>query len=389
MIPTTMRSQKSILIIPSSAMPLEGHKLREREIAHHLTRFYRVYYLSWGVTKKKDIFSRLKVARRDFLRTPEVYQEGGLYVVRLPMLRGPFRVVRCHNRLWLSRLIRELVPNFVLSASTFLHPLPRRGGMVYCYDFSDIPTTERDGPLYRRIINRHVRSEVKKADLLTAVSHKLVEYIKQRYGRLAHYLPNGTDIAKFEEVSWEEVEKIREWFGLGRKFVIGYIGYFGGWSGLNFAIEVYRKLKDHVKDAVLFIVGSGEEVDRYKDRSEEGVIFTGAVDQTEVHKYFCSIDVGILTSPLVGFRDYSFPIKVIEYSAARKMVVSTPISELKRINLPNVLLAEYGSLDEWVRALMRVKETTWDPSWDQVIEKYDWGRICRKLVELLEGLSRR
>jgi len=226
-----------------------------------------------------------------------------------------------------------------------------------------------------------------KADFLTAVSHRLVEYVEQEYGRLAYYLPNGVDIAEFEGISQEEVGEIRERFGIVGKFVIGYIGYFGGWSGLGFAVEVYKKFKGYVEDAVLFVVGSGEEVDRYRGRAVDGVIFAGAVDQDEIYKYFCSIDVGILTSPLAGFRDYSFPMKVIEYSAARKMVVSTPISELRRIKLPNVILVEYGTIDGWVAALMKAMETSWSPSWDEVIKEYDWKRICQRLVRLLESYA--
>ncbi len=382
-----MKSLKSILIIPPSAMPSGRHKHREKEIAHHLAGFYWVYYLSWRVPENRDFFSRFKTAWQDFFQKPETYHEEDLNIVRLPMLRGPFEAIGYYNQAWLSRLIRNLAPDFVLSASTFLHPLPKRDGMVYCYDFPDIPTTEADNPFYQRIINQHVRSEINKADVLTAVSHSLVEYLERQYGRPVHYLPNGGDMAKFKGVSQEEVEKIRGRFGLGGKFVIGYIGYFGGWSGLNFAIEVYKRFKSYVKDAVLFIVGSGEEVERYRGQGQEGIVFTGAVDQTQVHKYFCSIDVGILTSPLVGFRDYSFPIKVIEYSAARKMVVSTPIAELKHIRLPNILLAEYGLVDEWVATLMKAKETPWDSSWDTAIGEYDWGRICQKLVELLESYA--
>ena len=382
-----MEARRSVLVIPPSFVTLGSYRRRDRELARRLTEFYEVYYLSWRVPEDRTLLSRVRAGWDDLLRSPTVYQEEGLNIVHLPTLRGPFEVAGVYNRAWLSKLIRQISPSYIFNASTYLHPLPRLKDAVYCYDFHDLPVA--NSFLYRRIIDRHVRTEIRKADLLTAVSHGIVEYLEHKYGRSVHYLPNGADMPRFEGVTQDEVEGIRRRFGLVGKFVIGYIGYFGGWSGLDFAVEVYKKFKGHIEDAVLFVVGSGEEVDKHRNRSEEGVIFAGAVDQDEVHKYFCSIDVGILTSPPAGFRNYSFPMKVIEYSAARKMVVSTPLAELKRINLPNVLLAEYGSVDEWVRALMKVKGTPWDPSWDQVIEKYDWGRICRKLVELLEGRSHR
>lgn len=208
------RKLRSILVIPPSGMTFGTYKRRQSEIARHLAGFYRVYYLYWQVSQRRDLLSRIRVAWRDPFRRLSVRGEGNFSTVQLPMLRGPFKLTEIYNQAWLARLIDELSPDFVFSASTFLHPLPKRNNIVYCYDFRDIPTTEMDNFFYRRRIRRHVRGEVKKADLLTAVSHRLIEYIEREYGQPTYYLPNGVDMAEFEGIPAEEVDSIRERFGL-------------------------------------------------------------------------------------------------------------------------------------------------------------------------------
>jgi len=238
----------------------------------------------------------------------------------------------------------------------------------------------------QRFINGFVNNEVKKANLVTAVSHSLAELIEKKYQRRVHYLPNGTSISKFQSVSQKEIDDLKIMYNLQNKFVIGYIGNFGKWSGLDFAIQVFQRFKKETPNAILFIVGPGEEIERCKKKySGNDIVFTGSVDRNDIYKYFRCIDIGILTSPLIGFRDYSFPIKVIEYSAAKKIVVSTPVAELLHIKLPNVIFAKYGSVEDWIDALKNAKLKKWDSAWDRIIREYDWRVICQKLVELLEG----
>jgi len=383
-----IKSKKSILVIPPSALSPSKHKIRERELAEHLSEFYQVYYLSWTVPEERDIFSRFKALWHDLNRKEKVYRENKLHIVELTMLRRPLFAARHFNQIQTTRLIQRLNPDYVLSGSTFLHPVVTDRRIIYCYDFYDIPTSEMDSFWIRRLINSFVRNEVKKADLVTAVSHNLAEVVEKTYRKSVHYLPNGTSLSKFQSVLQKEICNLKNIYNLQNKFVIGYIGNFGKWSGLDFAIKVFQRFKQEIKNAVLFIVGPGEDVERYKRKYlKDGIVFTGIVDRNDIYKYFQCIDIGILTSPLIGFRDYSFPIKVIEYSAARKIVVSTPVAELRQIKLPNVLLTEYGSVDEWVTALMKARELIWNSSWDQVIEEYDWRTISQKLVELFESCS--
>lgn len=373
-----------MLVIGPSAMMPGKYRIRERELAEHLAAFYEVYYLSWKVPERHTLSSRARALWHDFVRDLNIRPEGAIHIAELSMLRRPFFAALWYNTMQLSALIRYLNLDIVLNGSNFLYLFPSNGA-IYCYDFRDVPVTESESWWFRTVVPLLLRRETRKAHLVTAVSRRLSEYLERLYGVDVWYLPNGMYLSAFCSVSEAEIDAARRRYGLQGKFVIGYIGNFGKWAGLDFAVQVFEEFQRDINNAALFIVGPGEEVERCrKIYASEDIVFTGGIDRVDVYRYFRCMDVGILSSPLAGFRDYSFPIKVIEYSAAKKMVVSTPVDELKRINLPNVYFAEYGSVEQWVDALKRAKEHAWQPAWDEVIRAYDWGKICEGLKERLE-----
>src|SRR5204862_3659669 len=59
----------------------------------------------------------------------------------------------------------------------------------------------------------------------------------------------------------------------------------------------------------------------------------------EVAAYFKATDVGLYPGDANAYFDAACPIKVLEYSAAGRPVVATDLAELRRLALPNVLLA--------------------------------------------------
>ena len=377
---------KKLLIIPDLP-PAINIKRSEWEIAKCMTEFCKVYYLSWEVADKQAFFSRAEVALKSLFPPKISKTQDGVTVVQLPMLRRPLGVARLFNQWQLKRFLIESQIDIVLNASTYFYSVPDLRNLIYWYDFRDIPSSRPDSH-YGKLIYQHTEQEVKKADIISAVSYNLIDFIKERYHRDAHYFPNGATFADFERVGQFEINQNKAQYGFRGKFIIGYISHFGPWSNLSFAIDVFKALKREMSDAALFIVGPGEEVDRLKDKTDsEDIVFTGAIKPKEIHRYFCTLDVGILTSPLSGFRDMSFPIKIIEYGAARKMAVSTPLSELKRVKFPNVIFASPGNIDEWKAALKQARNTEWQDEWDDQLKQYDWKTICRDFYNVIEQIK--
>ena len=227
--------------------------------------------------------------------------------------------------------------------------------------------------------------ESRKADYITACSCSLRDYVKANFSKDAVYVPNGADFSVFRSVSPSEVRAIRKKHSSEGKFVIGYIGNLGEWVDIELLIESYLIFRKKFSPSSLWIVGGGYYLDKYKKRfSQEDIVFTRAVPREEVASYFCALDIGVNPSRKSIFQDKAFHIKLVEYAAARKIVISTPLQELGYSKFPHVLLRE--PLPEvWAEAFMHAKGLVWDEQWDNLSRIYDWERIAEEFSGLIEG----
>jgi len=179
------------------------------------------------------------------------------------------------------------------------------------------------------------------------------------------------------------VAELRRSLGLDGKFVIGYVGNLGSYTGVDFLLDAFRAVRQRIPEAALLLVGPAEY---WRDRIEaargEGVIWTGPVAPGEVAEYFNALDVGVLAQEKTLGTELAFQIKVVEYSACRKFVVSTPLLTWERLAWPNVFLAELR-IDAWVDALLRACRAEWRPEWDALVAPYDWNALADRIASVM------
>jgi len=148
-------------------------------------------------------------------------------------------------------------------------------------------------------------------------------------------------------------------------------------------VRLHPGILHRVLRVALLLVGPAEY---WRDRIEaargEGVIWTGAVAPAEVATYFNALDVGVLAQEKTLGTELAFQIKVVEYSACRKFVVSTPLLTWERLAWPNVFLAELR-VDAWVDALLRARRSDWRPEWDALVEPYDWNALADRIASVM------
>lgn len=373
-----LKMKKNILVIPH--IPSDKVKVREKEIAKTLAKVYNVHYLTWNAPHSEKLSTKIRASSADLFKRTSTRREGNLIIVGVPTLHKPLPLSRYFNRYFLYKYISRNNIDVVLNASYFFFSVPRRKDFGYFFDFVDFPFEENEKSGFNRFVIKHIREEVEKAEVIFACSASLVGFIEKNYGKKAILLPNGTDVKTFGNVKEEDVVDLRRRYNLTNKFVIGYISNFGPWSNLEFTLKVFKVLRSELKGVILFLVGPGGKA---VGDEEEGIISTGSISPSEIQTYFKMIDVGILPSPPTQFRNMSFPLKVIEYTAARKFVISTPLTGVKQLNFPNILLVPEDE-KKWRRAIKEVKERKWKKEWDRLIEPYDWEKICEPLKDVID-----
>lgn len=166
------------------------------------------------------------------------------------------------------------------------------------------------------------KKALEKADYCFATSKELCRTLTTQKVKVKH-LPNAADIGLFRKAT-NPLPQPQELEGI-KKQVIGYTGNIG----LRLDYELLKKIAEAFPDKILLMVGPRDEkkhtnidFDKYPN-----IIFTGGKDISELPAYLQYIDCAIIPFECNKLTASIYPLKVNEYLAAGKPVVSTHFSE--------------------------------------------------------------
>ncbi len=211
------------------------------------------------------------------------------------------------------------------------------------------------------------------------------ETLKNTYkipDRKIKIIPNGVDIKNFKNDP-----NAKEKLGLSG-FIVGYVGVLREWVDLA---PVFNALKYLDKEIKLLVVG---KEGRFKENINlaqklglsDRVIFTGMVPYSEVPKYVSAMDVGLIPFKQDSITNNALPIKLFEYMACEKPVISTPNSTIMSRVGNNIF---YASNCEEYQKIIKKLHSNDDlrlingQNGRKIAEKHDWKEISMKLENLL------
>ena len=388
-----------MLVVPH--VYAEDIRVREIELARGLGRYFDVYCLRWtdsnhgisGGPLGRRWRQACRAAAAALARTKDCIGKDGLGLIQLPVVQPiilrrlvgdalSLRVSRRCNGKRLEAAIRRLGISHVLVATT-IFGLPRLAGVRYFYDFVDWFPEEKASEREMRALRSQMRRLSAETDGVFVVSEPLAEKLRREYGLACTALPNGTDLTELRHVTDSEIESLRARWGSQGKYVIGYIGNHGDYSGVDFAERSFQLVRQQMPDAVLWIVGPAEYW-RSRLQGRPGVIWTGQIPPSEIAPYFHAIDLGVLAQGKCAGTDFAFQIKVVEYTACRKFVISTPLETWRRLAWPNVRLVEPNPA-EWAEAIVSARDAAWLPEWDTLVDEFDWSRLAELAATIMLG----
>ena len=132
------------------------------------------------------------------------------------------------------------------------------------------------------------------------------------------------------------------------------------------------------------MVGDNYLLPRIKKKSKEikdDVILTGWVDPTKIQNFFAATDIGTYPADKNIYFDSACPIKIIEYTAAKKPIVSTRLKEVYNMNFGNIKFAEDNYID-FTKKILECQD--FKPEYPD-LKKYDWKILSHKFEKVLEG----
>ncbi len=194
----------------------------------------------------------------------------------------------------------------------------------------DHGTTRQGSPRYRltRAMETHV---FKCADAVTCICEGLRADIVGRGvpSDRVTVIPNAVDIAAFGESGGYDQELATR-IGVAGRPVIGFLGSFYAYEGLDLAIEALPLIHARFPDLVLLLVGGGPQEQNLKTQAErlgvaQQVIFTGRVPHDQVQRYYDLIDVLVYPRHAMRLTDLVTPLKPLEAMAQRRVMVASDV----------------------------------------------------------------
>jgi len=219
---------------------------------------------------------------------------------------------------------------------------------------------------YRRLrcpaVARRVEERIwREADLIVAVDDALRPPLARAGVRSerVRVLPNAVDTELFHPDV--RPDAVRDRHGLRGRFVVGFVGSFKAWHGVEVLVDAFVDLHLGDRDTHLLLVGDGPLLGTLRQKvSDAGVAcavtFAGRVPHREAPEYVAAMDVTVAPYPALEHFYYS-PLKVFEYMAAGRPVVTSRIGQLARLleDGETALLCPPGDRQELLACIRRLR----------------------------------
>jgi glycosyltransferase involved in cell wall biosynthesis len=167
-------------------------------------------------------------------------------------------------------------------------------------------------------------------------------------------MPNGVNL---QHVRAGGSEELRLRLGLRGKTVIGFVGWFRRWHGLEFLIDAFAHSDLASRGAALIFIGDGPAMPGLRAQAaarlpEGAVVFTGGIPHEEIPGYLNVIDIAVQPAA----NPYCCPMKIIEYMGLGKAIVAPKQENIEELltDGSEALLFAPGSQVELERALGRL-----------------------------------
>jgi PEP-CTERM/exosortase A-associated glycosyltransferase len=243
----------------------------------------------------------------------------------------------------LLQVASQLKPDLLHAHSPVLNALPalrvgRALGLPVVYEirafWEDAAVdqgTTTEGSLRYRLTRAMETHAVRRADHTFTICEGLRTDLQARGLRPEQVtvIPNAVDVEHFAPGGEADAALAAE-LGLSGKTVLGFIGTFFGYEGLDLLVEALPLLLQQRPDVHLLLVGSGEQEQALKAQVQrlglqDKVLFTGRVPHSRVQAYYNLIDVLVYPRHPMRLTELVTPLKPLEAMAQGRVLLASDV----------------------------------------------------------------
>jgi glycosyltransferase involved in cell wall biosynthesis len=243
------------------------------------------------------------------------------------------------------------------------------------------------------------RWSLNRANKVLAVTEQLKKIIVAMRVQPNHILvmPNGIDPAHFGDASTDHAAK--DALGLSDKIVVGFVGWFREWHGIDMLIAAAAKASADQPAIHILLIGDGParaglEAQIAKLGMKDKVTITGALSHDEIPHVLSCVDIAVQPAA----NEYCCPMKVIEYMGMGKAILAPDQPNIAELitNADNGILFKVGDVDDMAIA---ISELTRNPELRERLgsnakatitsRKLLWSDNAARVVEIFETCQSR
>ncbi len=260
--------------------------------------------------------------------------------------------------------------------------------------------TTSEGSLRYRLTRTLETRAIRRADHVTTICEGLRGDIVAR-GILpdkVSVIPNAVDVQAFAYRRVRD-EALKQELGLSGSTVIGFLGSFYAYEGLDLLIDAVPAIAKSRPDVRVLLVGGGPQQAALKARAArlnvaDKVLFVGRVPHGEVQRYYSLVDILAYPRHRMRLTELVTPLKPLEAMAQGHLLVASDVGghrELIRDGETGVLF-EAGSANALTHAVLNLLGRP--EAWDEIRERgrrfvereRTWSESVNRYRSIYEGL---
>ncbi len=341
---------------------------RPQQLASRLARYGKVLYISPLGLRSVVLTDWARILRRiafEFSRPAAISHQR--MTVHTPLLYLPTPESPLANRIngrllhrsivqWMKRQqVHQPIVWIGVPLLAALEAIKEIDARLVVYDCLDnFPLFHKD-PYY---IVEAEQQIVSRANIVFATAAELYDRVKPVKPQHTFLLPNAADYEHFAPVTSQVFECPNDLVGI-RKPLLGYVGEMAQWFDFDL---IYNLALRHPEWTFALIGAVHVAVDR-KLLGLTNVRFLGRKDYAQLPAYLNQFDVCLLPFKINALTSAVNPVKLYEYLATGKPVVSTPLKEV----LPYQGVVEIADRGKFADAIELALLTSRDPQ--RVLER--------------------
>lgn len=197
--------------------------------------------------------------------------------------------------------------------------------------------TTSEGSLRYRLTRQLETWALRRADHVTTICEGLRSDIVARgiAAERVTVIPNAVDIESFA-VGGQADQVLKAKLGLAGTTVIGFIGSFYAYEGLDLLLDSLPRIVSQLPDTRVLLVGGGPQEDALKIQArslgiEDKIIFTGRVPHQEVQHYYDLVDILAYPRHSMRLTELVTPLKPLEAMAQGRVLVASDVGGHKEL----------------------------------------------------------